>query len=556
MMDVLKQLEPQTTSSIHCLMTTEALEDPFIAALAQVLPQNSTLTTYPLRNSYVEPYEFVVQSSLKPFGNRLDELVYATFKMNEALQQKRDRVKLGFYGNLKTTVQLDFESTHPTYDSQTTARFQMVKVLSEDDPNEHVWEVSKYQGDILVDTSVVSSFASSKMLCSQSRRGKCRVICRKCIQESHHYLSEVPLKTIVVPSCGHALSCTCVDFNTRYSCEHFHIVSLCKDMLADHSEISFKSSKHNYEVRIVNGIASYDKEASVDQDRDDGVKTAYEGLKAVGNTPNQLKTILDSSNTISNTVENIVAAFSSELDASKDEKLNLKQCSVKLERSKSISDNMAKSFLNASPVQSTKTSQLEYDDLRNAAIKRLSGLLATLKKSKKATAKNRSTCQNVIDFVDNNCPSIRSQDKKTPSFQQPASVSEEEEELFSSAVNTGFQEKYNKKHTINQREKETAKNHTFKEITPIAHRNRENSNVSKLHANTSQSSESIGDNDDEMSPKKYSILSSERTKSSIGTYEPWDYGTMLSYFVKEKEPRWRYQIIGHNSPRYNLLRYI
>merc|ERR1712242_106095 len=119
------------------------------------------------------------------------------------------------------TVQLDFESTHPTYDKESRVRFQMVKVWTEGDQNEHVWEVSKYQGEVLFETTVVSCFASSKMLCSQSKRGKCRVICRKCVQEGHHYMSENQMKYVVAPSCGHALSCTCPDFNSRYSCEHF-----------------------------------------------------------------------------------------------------------------------------------------------------------------------------------------------------------------------------------------------------------------------------------------------------------------------------------------------
>ena len=65
LLDTLRALEPDATRGIHCLMTSEALEDPFIVALANVLPQNSELTTYPSRVECVQPYEYVVQSSLK-----------------------------------------------------------------------------------------------------------------------------------------------------------------------------------------------------------------------------------------------------------------------------------------------------------------------------------------------------------------------------------------------------------------------------------------------------------------------------------------------------------
>ena len=529
----MKQLEPQTTSGIHCLMTTEALEDSFIEALAQVLPQNSTLTTYPLRNTYVEPYEFVVQSSLKPFGNRLDELIYATFKMNEALQQKRDRVKFGFYGNVKTTVQLDFESTHPTYDKESRVRFQMVKVLTEGDQNEHVWEVSKYQGEVLFETTVVSCFASSKMLCSQSKRGKCRVICRKCVQEGHHYMSENQMKYVVAPSCGHALSCTCPDFNSRYSCEHFHVVSLCKDMLGDNSETTFKSSKYNYEVRIVNSIV------------DSSQMTSSEVLNPAADLSNESKKVLDNSSNISNTVENIVAAFSSELDSSKEEKLKLKQCSVKLERSKSLSSR-------ASTFQHNKNPQSQYDDLRNTAIKRLSGLLASLKKSKKSTIRNRNMCQNVIDFIDNNCPSVNSKIDSSIRTEISTSISEEEEESFSSAVDTGFQVEYDKNVFKEMRSIEQG-------VSKLEAPNERHSQISlRLDASKrSQSSVISKDNEEQSYNSMYPLLSPERTKSSVESTEPQiAYDTMMSYFIKEREPRWRYQIIGHNSPRFNLLRYV
>ena len=119
------------------------------------------------------------------------------------------------------------------------------------------------------------------------------MICRKSVQESHHYMSNNPSKDMLIPSCGHSLSCTCPDFNLRYSCEHFHVVSLCKDMLKDQSEMLFKSSKYNFEVKIINGISNATK------------STTSDGLNSVKNASSQQKKTLDPSSNISNTVENI-----------------------------------------------------------------------------------------------------------------------------------------------------------------------------------------------------------------------------------------------------------
>ena len=98
MLETMKLLEPSAVCSIHCLMTSVILENPFIEALSQTLPPNSVpieLSTYPLHPSFVETYEYIVQSSLKPFVSRLDQLIYSVFKMNEFLQCRRDRFACG-----------------------------------------------------------------------------------------------------------------------------------------------------------------------------------------------------------------------------------------------------------------------------------------------------------------------------------------------------------------------------------------------------------------------------------------------------------------------------
>ena len=560
MMNILKQLEPTTTSSIHSLVANEALEDPFINALIEVLPQMTTLTTYPPRPSYVEPYEFVAQSSLKPYSGRLDELIYATFKMNEAMQQKRDRIKFGFYGNVKSSVQLDFEATHPLYpqDNSQGIRFNLFRLPSEDEPSVDVWEVSKYQGESLLETYVVSCVPPSKMLCNQSgdNSKSCRVVCRQCIKEVHHMEKDEAANNLQIASrCGHSLSCTCDDFMARHSCEHFHIVAMYKNKYIPNptETVVVKSTSQNYEVQIVSARMNSNPTMAVEgvrsentnQKQSKGMSTNNLGMsikgaeKEMGRTKPRNSDIsnIETSNAISNTVENLVAAFSGEIDDQREVQPKLKQCTVKLERT---SDTGTK-----------RTSQSEYDELRNTAINKLTKLLTSLKKAKKQSTKSKRICRNVIDFIDNDCS------PKTELKSPSRMVTEESEEVqFSASVNDGFDEKYGQQEAIRVHHQSLIGNrHNPNEESMDNDGILAKARFQRIRSHESEDCKDHGEEHGAQTPTKCSHVHSNMSKAADAANKEWNLDKILNdYLLKDKEPRWKYQIIGHNSPRYNLLR--
>ena len=562
MMNILKQLEPATTSSIHSLVANEALEDPFINALIEVLPQMTTLTTYPPRPSYVEPYEFVAQSSLKPYSGRLDELIYATFKMNEAMQQKRDRIKFGFYGNVKSSVQLDFEATHPAYpqDNSQGIRFNLFRLPSEDDPNVDMWEVSKYQGQSLLETYVVSCVPPSKMLCNQSgdNSKSCRVVCRQCIKEVHHMEKDETTTNLQIASrCGHSLSCTCDDFMARHSCEHFHIVAMYKNKYIPNptETVVVKSTSQNYEVQIVSARMNSNPTMAVEgvrsentnQKQSKSMSTNNLGMaikgaeKEMGRTKPRNSDIsnIETSNAISNTVENLVAAFSGEIDDQREFKPKLKKCTVKLERT---SDTGTK-----------RTSQSEYDELRNTAISRLTKLLTSLKKAKKQSTKSKRICRNVIDFIDNDCS------PKTELKSPSRMVTEESEEVqFSASVNDGFDEKYGQQEAIRAHHQSLIGNrHNQNEQGMDTDGILAKARFQRIRSHESEDCKDHGEEHGAQTPNKCSHIHSNMSKAADAANREWNLDKILNdYLLKDKEPRWKYQIIGHNSPRYNLLRFV
>ena len=59
-----------------------------------------------------DKYNKIVQSSLSAHTQRLDELIYALFKMNELIQCKMDRMQLGLNGTIKSIPQLNFEQVN------------------------------------------------------------------------------------------------------------------------------------------------------------------------------------------------------------------------------------------------------------------------------------------------------------------------------------------------------------------------------------------------------------------------------------------------------------
>ena len=561
MMNILKQLEPTATSSIHSLVANEALEDPFINALIEVLPQNSTLTTYPPRPSYVEPYEFVAQSSLKPYCGRLDELIYATFKMNEAMQQKRDRVKFGFYGNVKSSVQLDFEATHPAYpqDNSQGVRFNLFRLPSENEPNVDEWEVSKFQGQTLLETYIVSSVPPSKMLCNQSgdNSKSCRVVCRQCIKEVYHMEKDDAATNLQIASrCGHSLSCTCDDFLPRHSCEHFHIVAMYKNKYKPNptETVVIKSTSQNYEVQIVSGRMSSNPTMTAEgvRSEDTSQKQAKNmstnlgisikgGEKDMGRTKPRNSEIsnMETSNAISNTVENLVAAFSGEIDDQREVKPKLKQCTVKLERT---SDTGTK-----------RTSQSEYEELRNTAINKLTKLLTSLKKAKKQSTKSKRICRNVIDFIDND----RSPKKELKSPSRMA-TEESEEVQFSASVNDGFDEKYGQQEAIRVHHQSLIGNrHNQNEQSLDTDGILAKTRFQRIRSHESEDCKDHGEEYGAQTPTKCSHVHSNMSKAADAANKEWNLDKILNdYLLKDKEPRWKYQIIGHNSPRYNLLRFV
>ena len=260
MLDTMKLLEPSIVSKIHCLMASESLENAFIQALSETLPPNSELSTYPsLHHTFVETYEYILQSSLKPIVTRLDQLIYSVFKMNEFLQCKRERYLCGFYGKIRTKKQKTFESLHEMFDEQPKddIRFEILEATTQDvrlDDNSvksaenQAWDISKFEGDTLVDNEsyLVSRIPNGNMICP--RTNKCQLFCEKCIKDSGLDVQTFDHEIVAgsLP-CGHTLTCSCSEFNTNYNCIHIHIVStriLSNMACSDKAKVEIVDSKY------------------------------------------------------------------------------------------------------------------------------------------------------------------------------------------------------------------------------------------------------------------------------------------------------------------------
>ena len=392
MLETMKLLEPSAVCSIHCLMTSVILENPFIEALSQTLPPNSVpieLSTYPLHPAFVETYEYIVQSSLKPFVSRLDQLIYSVFKMNEFLQCRRDRFACGFYGQMKSKVQQTFEALHETYEQTDSVRFEVAEVENnQNDSQENkgaenaVWEVSKFEADILLEgeSHIVSAFPKGKTFCQDKT---CEVICEKCVQLSFPDLKLSDKKQMIKHfNCAHALSCTCSEFNSKYNCIHIHIVSM------HNNGPSIGSVSSDGKIRKMC------KSEKLDHDYLHGQISERDKINLEGDV------------------------LCSE---------DIRPCTVKLKKLEDIDLNAALS----TPIHKKKPgneSQDEEDDLLEEAVHKLSGALQFLKKIKENRAKLdgcgntpetngqrksgrkrkmpliRNICRNVVDFVDCSFP--------------------------------------------------------------------------------------------------------------------------------------------------------
>ena len=108
----MKMLEPDACSKIRVVMSDELCYSPFIEAIANHL-KPEILTTLPLHITFVDKYNKIVQSSLSAHTQRLDELIYALFKMNETIQCKVDRTQLDLNGQIRSIPQLNFEQVKP-----------------------------------------------------------------------------------------------------------------------------------------------------------------------------------------------------------------------------------------------------------------------------------------------------------------------------------------------------------------------------------------------------------------------------------------------------------
>ena len=104
----MKMLEPSACSKIRVVMSDDLCYSPFIEAIANYL-KPEIITTLPLHQTFVDKYNKIVQSALSAHTQRLDELIYAMFKMNETIQCKIDRVRLNLNGQIKSIPQLNFQ---------------------------------------------------------------------------------------------------------------------------------------------------------------------------------------------------------------------------------------------------------------------------------------------------------------------------------------------------------------------------------------------------------------------------------------------------------------
>ena len=407
MLETMKLLEPSMVCGIHCLMTSEILENPFIEALSQTLAPNSELSTYPLHTLCVESYEYTLQSHLKPISTRLDQLIYNVFKMNEFLQCKRDRFTSGFYGQIKSKIQLAFESMHETYTQKDTIRFEIVEAVTQDMGKNNsisegnaasqyieykTWEISKYDGDVLLEdeSHVVSAFPKGKTICQQKT---CQVTCEKCVKESFGNLNAIAPKLVCgIFHCAHNLTCICSEFNANYNCIHVHIVN--RHIMSKDSSFSESLAKINMSNSHIIGS-----------------KSNHDFVHAKNSAHSSL---------VQDTNVNDDGSFSK----------NIRPCAVKLQKLEDIDLNKALSTPYQRDIDSESQATEEY--LLEEAINKLTSAARYLRKIKekqteiqgsennsdkrqrKSSRKRKrpiikNMCRDTIDYIDSNFPeSIKS----------------------------------------------------------------------------------------------------------------------------------------------------
>ena len=388
MLETMKLLEPTSVCKIHCLMAPGHLEEPFIQALSQTLVPNSELLTYPVQPTWVETYEYMIQSSLKPIVSRLDQLIYSVFKMNEFIQSRHERHRCGFYGKNKSRVQKLFTSLHESYDLKDTIKFQIVEATTRDvrdlesdistkTPVENpAWEISKFDGDVLVESNLVSAFPIDKLFCVGET---CQVHCDVCKKD---FVGEnIP--------CAHSFSCDCAEYNRTYNCIHIHFIT-------QHILRQKTSSPNDYLTPTFEKIDDH-----VTQKSDHNYVNEQ-------STCNEKSDLTDTAN--------------SQDDVEKVE--NIRPCQVKLQKLENIDLNKALS----TPFLKTVDPQIEENELLQDAINKLTsaakylrslkekkhllgekqngdtnGLRKSFRKRKRPHLKNM--CLDVIEFIESNFPS-------------------------------------------------------------------------------------------------------------------------------------------------------
>ena len=198
LLKTLKHLEPKASSNISVLMSDDFCYNAFVESVAEVL-QLEVLTTIPLQKSFVDKYVRTVQCALAPYHERLDEIVYAFYKMMLHINRKIERVETGFRGEFQSFIQKDFELSHPetntfTADIQPDGSWNILNIQSTD------------AGGQVLETQNVTKCAA--IICNPTF---CKVVCPKCPKGS---------------PCSHAYVCSCPDYLQRNCCAHIHIVSI------------------------------------------------------------------------------------------------------------------------------------------------------------------------------------------------------------------------------------------------------------------------------------------------------------------------------------------
>ena len=402
-LETMKLLEPSSVCKVHCLMSPGALEEAFIHALSQTLTPNSELLTYPLQPAWVETYDYIIQSSLKPVVTRLDQLIYAVFKMNEFLQCRRERYLCGFYGKNRSKVQKAFTSLHEMYEQRDSIRFEIVEATTRDvreldsdisskpDDERPAWEISKFDGGVLIESNVISALRKGKLFCMDKN---CQVYCDICIKDSTiqniSYMEGIP--------CAHSLSCDCTDYSKTYNCIHLHLVTKHilshKTLFQRNSLTSVYESKdgviagksdHNYVHEQNTGIGKSNPTDTVtsqeDQDTIDSIRPCLVKLQKLEN--------IDLNKALS-------TPFQKKSDYGAEESELLMEAINKL----------------TSAARYLKTFKERQGDTETKKNKEKNGLRKSGRKRKRPFLKNM--CLDVIEFIDSNFPG-NAKDIKLPS---------------------------------------------------------------------------------------------------------------------------------------------